>query len=117
MVRGLDYLYCYRSLRERLSARPDVDDRGAGKASPTPQSTLRHPSLFRNFDGHSAGTDRSPLWLDRPLIAGNDLIAALERNLWGLTRPQESGLGVRKMGWETGIEPATAGATVRCSAS
>src|SRR5207302_7871154 len=23
----------------------------------------------------------------------------------------------RKMGWETGIEPATAGATVRCSAS
>ena len=23
----------------------------------------------------------------------------------------------KKMGWETGIEPATAGATVRCSAS
>ncbi len=24
---------------------------------------------------------------------------------------------VKKMGWETGIEPATAGATVQCSAS
>ena len=29
----------------------------------------------------------------------------------------EIAIRVERMGWETGIEPATAGATVRCSAS
>ena len=74
--------------------------------------------LIRNGDPGGARTPNPqfrrlmlyPIEL-RGRMAGGRSRASLDRT------PEAAVPTFKKMGWETGIEPATAGATVRCSAS
>src|SRR5215472_10692326 len=96
----MDHIHRNRSLDGRLPTRHDVHDsfpRETATPARRPQSRTHAPGYFNRRATHPA---RKALWLDQ----------ALKSNRF-------KGFSSGEMGWETGIEPATAGATVQCSAS
>src|SRR5271157_4221449 len=108
---------------ERSSTRVDTGIHLGGQASglrPDGQPGAAVPTWFSSESNGDPGGSRTPNPQIRSLMLYPvELRGRLERTVAGGIVPQLSATAyVREiLGWETGIEPATVGATVRCSAS